>query len=123
MDYLRIAFKTKAEHDKYIKHQAQILGISSDDDYVSAQSLLPSSGNSKKKNSYFNRKVKNNFSRWTKEDDDFVVENYTKMSHSKIAKSLGRSTASVQSRVGILRGAGQIKLTKDLHGHIIRETT
>lgn len=122
MDYLRIAFKTKAEHDKYIKHQAKLLGITEDESYVSASSLISRENVMEKKKYRYNKKVANGFQKWTVEDDEFIVKNYATMSHGKMAKVLGRSAMSVGSRIFILRNAGQINIKKDLHGNIIRET-
>ena len=46
---------------------------------------------------------------WTKEDDKYVLDNYTKITAKQMAKKLNRTYAATIQRIKVLRGKGKIK--------------
>ena len=49
---------------------------------------------------------------WSKEEENFLVENFQKMSTLDIAKKINRSEAAVKCRIGLLKRKGALKEAK-----------
>jgi len=47
---------------------------------------------------------------WTTFDDEYIIENYTKMKSKEISERLGRTPGSIVARAHILAGLGKMKL-------------
>jgi biotin operon repressor len=50
--------------------------------------------------------AKHGYSEWTEREDHYVLSNRTRLTPAMMAEDLGRSLASVQSRIKTLRGKG-----------------
>ena len=50
---------------------------------------------------------------WTKEEDDYIVQHYNRMSAEKIGIEIKRTRAAVEARVILLKGVGNLIVVKD----------